>query len=141
MVTVVNKNRINRKYTMNLLLIILSYSIFFFLVFLIESPITSLSHNFQNHSYNFLEVIIIYKDFIIKNIHRLRLQDVENFANKHKIVYTKDEALIIYQFIQYHYRDLLDENIHVFEEMKGKISPVLYQKLLTMYIEYKQKYL
>ena len=86
-------------------------------------------------------MIIIYKDLIIKNIHKLRLQDVENFAKKNEIVYTKEEALIVYQFIQYHYHDLLDENIRVFEEIKGKISPVLYQKLLTLYIDYKQKYL
>ncbi len=86
-------------------------------------------------------MIFIYQDFIKKHIHELTIQDIEGFARKKNISYTKDELLIVYQFIQYHYQDLLDENIKVFEEIKDKISPTLYKQLLNLYIEYKQKYL
>ena len=41
----------------------------------------------------------------------------------------------------YYYNDLLDENIKVFENIKNKISPNLYKRLLHLYIDYKQKYL
>lgn len=41
----------------------------------------------------------------------------------------------------YNYNELLDENIKVFEQIKNKINPNLYKKLLNLYIEYKQKYL
>ena len=74
-------------------------------------------------------------------ISKLTMRDLEKFARSNNISYTQDELVIIYQFIKYHYEDLLNENIKVFEELKGKIHPVLYKQLLNLYIEYKQKYL
>ena len=71
----------------------------------------------------------------------MTLDDIKKFANKEKIIYTDDEAIIIYNFIMYYYNDLLDENIKVFENIKNKISPNLYKRLLHLYIDYKQKYL
>jgi len=86
-------------------------------------------------------VIFIYKDLVKKYIHKLTIQDVEDFAQKNQITYTQDELVIVYNFIMYYYNDLLNENIRVFETIKGKVSPNLYKKLLNLYIEYKQKYL
>lgn len=74
-------------------------------------------------------------------ISKLTTKDLENFAKRKNISYTQDELIIIYQFIKYHYEDLLNENIKVFEELKEKINPILYKQLLNIYIEYKQKYL
>ena len=74
-------------------------------------------------------------------ISKLTTKDLERFARSKNISYTQDELIIIYQFIKYHYEDLLNENIKVFEELKGKINPILYKQLLNLYIEYKQKYL
>ena len=86
-------------------------------------------------------MISIYKEIIKKYINLLTLDDIKKFANKEKIIYTDDEAIIIYNFIMYYYNDLLDENIKVFENIKNKISPNLYKRLLHLYIDYKQKYL
>lgn len=86
-------------------------------------------------------MICIYKDIIKKYINLLTLDDIKRFADKEKIAYTDDEAIIIYNFIMYYYNDLLDENIKVFEHIKNKISPNLYKNLLHLYIDYKQKYL
>ena len=83
----------------------------------------------------------IYKDIIKKYINILTLDDIKRSADKNNIVYTNDEAIIIYNFIMYYYNDLLDENIKVFEIIKNKISPNLYKTLLNLYIDYKQKYL
>ncbi len=86
-------------------------------------------------------MIFIYREFIKIHIHELTPNDLEEFAKKKNIQFTNDELIIIYQFIQYRYQDLLDENIKVFEEIKGKVNPTLYKQLLHLYIEYKQKYL
>lgn len=86
-------------------------------------------------------MIYIYKDIIKKYINLLTLDDIKRFADEKNIIYTNDEAIIIYNFIMYYHNDLLDENIKVFEEIKNKISPNLYKTLLHLYIEYKQKYL
>ena len=86
-------------------------------------------------------MIYIYKDIIKKYINLLTLDDIKRFADKEKITYTDEEAIIVYNFIIFYINDLLDENIKVFEHIKNKINPNLYKKLLHLYIEYKQKYL
>ena len=86
-------------------------------------------------------MIYIYKELIKKYINQLKIEHIKEFGNKNNLIYTEDEALIIYNFIKYYYNDLLDENIKVFEVIKNKISPKLYKDLLNLYIDYKQKYL
>lgn len=86
-------------------------------------------------------MIYIYKDIIKKYINLLSLDDIKSFADKEQIPYTNDEAIIVYNFIKYYYNDLLNENIKVFEQIKNKISPNLYKRLLNLYVDYKQKYL
>ena len=86
-------------------------------------------------------MIYIYKELIKKNINKLTINDLKEYANKNNISYTEDEAIIIYNFIMYNYNELLNENIKVFEQIKNKINPNLYKELLNLYIEYKQKYL
>ena len=84
---------------------------------------------------------IIYKKIIENYFPKLTINDLKEFAFKNNIEYKEDELIIIYQFIKYHYHELLDQNIKVFEEIKEKINPNLYKKLLHLYIDYKQKYL
>ena len=86
-------------------------------------------------------MIIIYKEIVRKNINKLTIEHLKTFANKNNLIYTDDEAIIIYNFIMYYYNDLLNENIKVFEVIKNKISPKLYKDLLNLYIDYKQNYL
>ena len=71
----------------------------------------------------------------------MSINDLEKFAIKNNINYSNDELLVIYNFIKYNYNELLNENIKVFEDIRDKINPVLYKRLLNLYIEYKQKYL
>ena len=86
-------------------------------------------------------MIYIYKELITKNINKLTIEHLKNFAKIKNISYTDDELIIVYDFIMCNYNDLLDENIKVFESIKDKISPDLYKILINLYIEYKQKYL
>ncbi|MCI8569087.1 MAG: DUF2624 family protein [Bacilli bacterium] len=85
-------------------------------------------------------MIFIYKELVKKYINRLSINDLEKFAKANNISYTKEELNTVYNFILNNYNDLLNENIRVFENIKNKISPTLYKKLLNLYIEYKQKY-
>ncbi len=86
-------------------------------------------------------MIVIYRELVRKYIDRLTTHDLEEFAKKNNISYTKDELLVVYQFIKYNYNELLNENIKVFESIRSKVNPTLYKKLLNLYIDYKQKYL
>ena len=71
----------------------------------------------------------------------MTVNDLKKFADIKNIKYSDDEAIIIYDFIMYNYNELLNENIKVFESIRDKLNPVLYKELLSLYIEYKQKYL
>lgn len=83
----------------------------------------------------------IYKSLVKSYINKLSIDDLKTFANKNNIEYTSDELILIFNFIKYNYNDLLDGNIKVFNDLKNNINPVLYKKLLDLYIEYKNKYL
>mgnify|MGYP001030980340 CR=1 FL=1 len=85
-------------------------------------------------------MIFIYKKLVKKYNNKLSINDLEKFAKKNNISYTKEELNTVYNFILNNYNDLLNENIRVFENIKNKISPTLYKKLLNLYIDYKQKY-
>ncbi len=86
-------------------------------------------------------MIFIYKELAKKYINKLSIRDLEKFARMNNINYTKDELIVVYNFILNNYNELLDENINVFLKIRDKISPELYKKLLNLYVEYKQKYL
>jgi len=81
------------------------------------------------------------KEWIQNNISRLKKDDLRKAAKIYSISYQEEELDIIYQFIQNHYQDLLDQNTYVFEELKDKISSNLYKQILQIYMELKQKYL
>ena len=86
-------------------------------------------------------MIFIYKELVKKYINKLSIRDLEKFARMNNINYTKDELIVVYNFILNNYNEILDENINVFLKIRDKISPELYKKLLNLYVEYKQKYL
>ena len=79
-------------------------------------------------------MICIYKDIIKKYINLLTLDDVKRFADKEKIAYTDDEAIIIYNFIMYYYNDLLNENklkndIKNFQQKMSGVSEIIISKM------------
>ncbi len=79
---------------------------------------------------------------VLKNyISSLTVKDVEEVLKKYQLSYKQEEVIILYQFVKYHYQDLLEEKIEVFQELKNQINPNLYKQLLSYYIELKQKYI
>ena len=69
------------------------------------------------------------------------MKDLEKFAQKNHIEYSQYDLIIIYNFIKNNYNELLDGNIKKIENIKNKLNPNLYNALLNLYIDYKQKYL
>lgn len=80
-------------------------------------------------------------DFIEKNIHKLTIEHIKNYADKNNIVYTEKEINLIYKQIMNHYKELITGNTSSLEEIKERINPTLYSTLLNLYYEYKQKYI
>ena len=66
---------------------------------------------------------------------------IELYINEEKP--TLERFKPVFKIIQemYNYNELLNENIKVFESIRDKLNPVLYKELLSLYIEYKRKYL
>ena len=81
-------------------------------------------------------MIIIYKEFIKKNIDKLTMKDLEKFAQKNHIEYSQYDLIIIYNFIKNNYNELLDGNTEVFNKIKDKIDSSLNTKIVTLYLEY-----
>ena len=137
---ILNKSIINTKKIVNLLLIILSILVLL-LFFFIFSPNYSLSHKHNNNSYILLRSGIIYQNIIKNYINKLNRNDIKQFISKNNIRYTEEEIDTIYSFIINNYNDLTNGNTNIFNNLKNKISSELYQNLLNLYLEYKNKYL
>ena len=80
-------------------------------------------------------------EFIERSIQHLTIQDLKKAATKYNISCTDTELSMVYQFLEEHYHELLQQDITVFEYLRPKISLNLYKKLLNLYIDLKQKYL
>lgn len=52
-----------------------------------------------------------------------------------------NEALIIYKFIRKYYNEILEKNDKIFELIKNKVRPELYDSIINLYNENKIKYL
>ena len=83
----------------------------------------------------------MYKELIKKWIPNLTPNIIKNYGKKTGILLTESETTILYQFIMKNYSEILEGNETSFNELKNKISPNLYQQLLKLYKEQKNKYL
>lgn len=86
-------------------------------------------------------MISIINHFVEQHIHSFTIDDLKYYADKYSFSYSEEELKIVYSFLKTHYKDLLNQNIRVFETIKQKLSPALYNQLLECYIDLKQKYL
>ena len=83
----------------------------------------------------------MYKELIKSYIPKLTPKLIKEYGKKLNISLTDSETIILYQFIMKNYSEILDGNEKSFEELKKQINPTLYQQLLLLYNEQKQKYL
>ena len=83
----------------------------------------------------------MYKELVLKYIKNLTPADIENYAKSRNIILSNDEINIIFNFILKYYEDILNKNTEVFKKLKPYINDDLYNKIIYLYEENKNKYL
>ena len=86
-------------------------------------------------------MIIIYKEIIKKYINYLTPNDIKMYAQKNNIEVNNQEVQIIYNYIKKYYLEILNNNESCFLKLKKEIRPDLYNIIMKLYQENKQKYL
>ncbi|MCI8346935.1 MAG: DUF2624 family protein [Bacilli bacterium] len=87
-------------------------------------------------------MIHIYKNLISNYInHNLTVDDILTYAAKKQILLSKSDSIIIYNFIKRNYKNILNGDESSFQELQESISNYLYQKIMSLYKEYKSKFL
>ena len=79
--------------------------------------------------------------FLIKNyVEKLTEEDIENFAIKEGITLLDKEKRILYIYIKNYWETLLEkDSTFIFEELKEKLQPKTYEKVIELYNKYKKK--
>lgn len=74
---------------------------------------------------------------------KLSKEDIKNFAKKENTEITNDEIDIIYETIKKDWKTIYkgcnDDIYDIFENLKSKLSPKVYEKVLELYNNYKKK--
>lgn len=83
----------------------------------------------------------MYKELIKNWLPKLTPKMIKDYGEKINISLTDSETSILYQFIMKNYSEILEGNETSFIELKRKLNPNLYQQLLNLYNENKNKYL
>ncbi len=83
----------------------------------------------------------MYKELIKKWIPNITPTIIKEYGEKIGIKLKDSETTILYQFIKKNYSEILDGNENSFKELKEQLNPNIYQKLLNLYQQAKEKYL
>ncbi|MBE6158167.1 MAG: DUF2624 family protein [Firmicutes bacterium] len=83
----------------------------------------------------------MYKELIKKYIKNLTPQDIKNYALSLDVNLTNEEVNIIFNFLLQYYEELLNKNTKVLEKLKPYLRDDLYNKIIILYEEKKNKYL
>lgn len=80
-------------------------------------------------------------EFVIKEfVDKLKEEDINNFALKEGVNLTDEELKTIYLYIKNYWQVFYKEDAsYLFEELKEKLSPNTYSKVLELYNKYKRK--
>ncbi len=79
---------------------------------------------------------------ISEYINRMTLDDVNNFAIKNGIILKEDEVRLIYNHIKSDWRTIVFGNPRgILDDLKNKLDNTSYQKIETLYIYFKNRYL
>lgn len=80
-------------------------------------------------------------EFVLKDIvNKLSEDDIRNFAFKEGICLTNDELKTIYVYIKNYWHIFFKgDATFLFEELKDKLEPKTYTKVVELYNKYKKK--
>ncbi len=77
--------------------------------------------------------------FLKEYINSLTEKDIYNYGLKEGITLTDDEVKTIYLYIKNYWETLIkDDSTFIFEELKEKLSPKAYQKVIELFNKYKK---
>ncbi len=75
-----------------------------------------------------------------KYVNKLTKDHIINYAKNNEIIVSNNEVDIIYDYIKKYWRKFYYENPKdLFDELKSKLSPNTYNKLIQIYTEAKEK--
>ena len=79
---------------------------------------------------------------ISEYVNRMTLEDVNNFALKNGIVLKDNEIKLIYDHIKNNWRTIVFGNPRgILDDLKEKLDITSYQKIESLYIYFKNRYL
>ena len=79
---------------------------------------------------------------ISEYVNRMSLEDVNSFALKNGIVLKDNEIKLIYDHIKNNWRTIVFGNPRgILDDLKEKLDSTSYQKIETLYIYFKNRYL
>ena len=84
-------------------------------------------------------MIKIYKNLIINYVNNMTTNDILNFAKKNNISISTSESIIIYNFIKRNYKFILNGDDSSLKELKNSLREDLYNKIIELYMYYKNK--
>ena len=78
-------------------------------------------------------------ELLIQNyIRNLTKEDIINFCNKENVSLTNEELDLAYIYIKKYWKDIIKKDpSNVFNDLKNKIRPTTYNKMLILYEKYK----
>ena len=83
----------------------------------------------------------MYKELAKRYIKNLTPNDIKKYASSINIDLNSQEVNIIFNFLLLNYEELLNKNDKVLLKLKDKLSPNLYNTVISLYEENKNKYL
>lgn len=79
---------------------------------------------------------------ISEYVNRMTLEDVNNFALKNGIILKDKEVKVIYDHIKNNWRTIVFGNPRgILDDLKEKLDSTSYQKIESLYIYFKNRYL
>ena len=70
-------------------------------------------------------------------IKKIKKEDICNYGIKEGIKINNNDLDIIYNYIKNRYTDIFNNPIEVINEINGKVSDNVYQKIIELYNKYK----
>ena len=83
----------------------------------------------------------MYRELAKRYIKKLTPNDIKKYASSINIDLNSQEVNIIFNFLLLNYEELLNKNDKVLLKLKDKLSPNLYNTVISLYEENKNKYL
>ena len=77
------------------------------------------------------------KELLINYLNNLTIPDLKSIAQKENIPLSDEESKIIIYYLKHRYNDILTNPDIIFNEIKTKITPYLYESLTKLYQNYK----